>query len=119
MALKHAEGRTTEQRKFPRVIISFPISFEKEGAFAGEGNVYDLSAGGCAVESLSPVLKGDYLSLQLYLPDQHAPTIPLRVEVAATRWAIQQKFGLEFISMPSGDQERLRRFILFLQEVAR
>ncbi len=117
-ALKHAERRTTEQRKFPRFMISFPISLAKDGVPVGDGNVYDLSAGGCAVESQSPLQKGDYLSLQLYLPDLHAPTTPLMVEVAAIRWVIQQKVGLEFIRMPSGDQERLRRFLLFLQEAA-
>jgi len=107
-----------EQRKFSRFIIAFPISIKKDGVPIGEGSVYDLSSGGCATESLSPIQKGDYLSLQLYLPIDHAPTIPLTVEVAVTRWAIQQKFGVEFIRMPPEHQERLRSFTLALQDAS-
>lgn len=117
MLLKVADRRTTEQRRFARFNISFPMSLAKAGA-VGHGNVYDFSSEGCAVESQLSLQKGDYLSLHLYLPDSHAPATPLIVEVAATRWVIQPKSGLEFIHMPSADQERLRRFILFLQEAA-
>ena len=113
---KHAERWTTEQRKFPRFVISFPTCLAKDGVLIGDGNVYDLSTSGCAVESQSPLQKGDYLSLELYLPDLHAPTTPLIIEVAAIRWVIQQKAGLEFIRIPNSDQQRLCRFILLLQE---
>ena len=37
------------------------------------------------------------------------------VEIAVVRWTIQQKFGLEFITMSSEDQERLRRYVTTLQ----
>ena len=67
------------------------------------------------MDSQVNVRTGDYLALQLTLPDQQAPTTPLAVDVAAVRWTSQRKFGLEFISMPSGDQERLRRYVKILQ----
>lgn len=107
-----------ERRQFPRFLVQFPICVLKDGVMIGDGTVYDLSAGGCAVESQVNVLKGDYVALQLYLPDHQAPTTPLRVDVAAVRWTIQQKFGLEFISMPSEDQQRLRRYAKTLQTVS-
>ena len=107
--------RMEERRKFPRFWVQFPISLLKEGVIVAEGTVYDLSAGGCAVESQANVLKGDYVAVQLYLADHQAPTTPLMVDVAAVRWTVQQKVGLEFISMPRGDQERLRRYIKTLQ----
>ena len=111
--------RMEDRRKFPRFWVQFPISLLKEGVIIAEGTIYDLSAGGCAVESQANVLKGDYVGLQLYLADHQGSTTPLKVDVAAVRWAIQQKFGLEFISMPSGDQERLRRHIKTLQTTSR
>ena len=104
-----------ERRKFSRFWVQFPISFLKDGVMIGDGTGYDLSAGGCTVESQAPVRKGDYVALQLYLPDHQEPTAPVMVEVAVVRWAIQQKFGLEFISLPSGDQQRLRQYVTTLQ----
>ena len=100
-----------ERRQFPRFLVQFPIALLQDGVMIGDGSVYDLSAGGCAVESQANVGKGDYVALQLYLPDHQAPTTPVIVETAVVRWTIQQKIGLEFISLPSGDQERLRRYV--------
>lgn len=108
-------GRAEERRQFPRFWVQFPISLLKDGVIVGKGTVYDLSAGGCAVDSQVNVLRGDYVALQLYLPDQQVSTRPLMVDVAAVRWTSQRKFGLEFIRMPSGDQERLRRYVTILQ----
>jgi c-di-GMP-binding flagellar brake protein YcgR len=104
-----------DQRRFPRFWIQFPIVLLNDGITIGDGTVYDLSAGGCAVESQASIQKGDYVVLQLYLPDHQAPTTPLMVDVGAVRWVIQQKFGLEFISLASEDQQRLRRFVKTLQ----
>ncbi len=77
----------------------------------GDGLCYDLSGGGCAVESAARVGKGDYVSLHLYLPDQRDPTTPLIVDLAAVRWLVQQRFGIEFITMPCADQQRLRAYV--------
>lgn len=108
-------GRTEERRQFPRFSVQFPLSLLTDGVKVGNGAVDDLSAGGCAVDRQVNVRTGDYVALQLTLPDQQAPTTPLRVDVAAVRWTTQRKFGLEFISMPSGDQARLRQYVTTLQ----
>ncbi len=109
-----------ERRQSPRFWVHFPISLLQDGAMIGAGTGYDLSAGGCTVESRATVRKGDHVALQLYLPDHHLPdhqdrTTPLMVEVAVVRWISQQKCGLEFISLASGDQQRLRQYIKTLQ----
>ena len=108
-------GRAEERRQFPRFWVQFPVSLITDGVKVGKGTVDDLSAGGCAVNSQVNVRTGDYVALQLILPDQQAPTTPLTVDVAAVRWTSQRKFGLEFISMPSGDQARLRQYVTTLQ----
>ena len=109
-----------ERRQFPRFVVQFPITIitYKNGVMIGDGISYDLSAGGCAVESRANVGRGNYVALQLYLPDHHDPTTPLMVELAAVRWTIQEKFGLEFITMPSGDQKRLRRYVQTLETIS-
>ena len=106
-----------ELRQFPRSLVQFQIYLLLDGVLIGDGTGYDLSARGCAVASLVNVGKGyDYdMALQLYLPDHQDPTTPLKVEVAVVHWAIQQKKGLEFISLPSGDQQRLRRYLDTIQ----
>ncbi len=104
-----------EQRQFPRFLVHFPISLLQDGVMIGAGTGYDLSAWGCTVASQANVGTGDYVALQLYLPDRQGSTTPLRVEVAVVHWIIQQKLGLEFISLPSGDQQRLRQYVTTLQ----
>ena len=104
-----------ERRQFPRCLVQFPISLLQDGVMINDGTGCDLSAWGCTVTSQANVETGDYVALQLYLFDHQEPTTPLIVEVAAVRWTIQQKKGLEFISLPSGDQQRLRRYVTTLQ----
>ena len=104
-----------ERRQCPRFWVQFPISLFQGGVLIGDGTGYDLSAWGCTVESQATVGIGAHVALQLYLPDHQDPTTPLKVEVAVVHWAIQQKKGLEFISLPSGDQQRLRRYLDTIQ----
>ncbi len=110
--LKH---RGDERRQFPRFWVQFSITLLQDRVVIGDGTGYDLSTGGCVVESQANVRKGDQVTLQLYLPDHQGQTTPLMVEVAVVRWTIQQKLGLEFISLASGDQQRLRQYIKTLQ----
>ena len=104
-----------ERRQFSRFWVQFPISLYQGGVLIGNGTGYDLSAEGCAVESQVNVGKGDHVALQLHLPNHQDPTTPLMVEVAVVCWTVQKKFALEFISLPSGDQQRLRRYVTTLQ----
>ena len=105
------------RRQFPRFLIQFPISFLKDGVMIDDGTGYDLSAYGCTVKSPAHVGKGDHVALQLYLFDHQEPTTPLIVEDAAVRWTIQPKLGLEFISLPSGEQQRLRQYVKDLRTI--
>jgi CheY-like chemotaxis protein len=107
--------RSDERRQFPRFWVQVPISVLKDGVMIDNGTGYDLSSGGCTLESQAPIRKGDYVALQLHLPDHQEPTTPVMVDVAVVRWASQQKFGLEFISLPTGDQQRLRQYVTTLQ----
>jgi CheY-like chemotaxis protein len=101
-----------QRRQFPRFLIQFPIVLFQDGIRIGDGTGYDLSAGGCTVASQMILKEGDHVTLQLCLPENENPTTPMMVEIAAVvRWAIKPKLGLEFISLPSGDQLRIRRYV--------
>jgi CheY-like chemotaxis protein len=115
--LKHTKRtmEVDERRQFPRCLVQFPIFLFQGGVLIGDGTGFDLSAWGCTVASQTKVGTGDQVALQLYLPDHEDPTTPLMVELAAVRWTIQQKFGLEFTSLTSGGQQRLRQYVATLQ----
>ena len=104
-----------ERRQFPRFWVQFTISLFQGGVLIGDSTGYDLSAYGCTVKSPANIGTGDHVALQLYLPDQQDPTTPLMVEVAVVHWTIKPKLGLEFISLSSGDQQRLHRYVKTLQ----
>jgi DNA-binding response OmpR family regulator len=111
-------GRTMmvdERRLFLRFLVQFPIVLLQDGVEIGDGTCYELSPEGCTMESQANVGTGDHVALQLYLPDHQEPATPLKVEVAAVHWTILQKLGLEFISLTSGDQQRLHRYVKSLQ----
>ena len=106
------------RRQFPRFLVQFKIYLLLDGVLIGHGTGYDLSAGGCAVASQVNVGNGYNMALQLYLPDHEDPTTPLMVEVAAVRWTIKPKLGLEFISLPSGEQQRLHQYAKTIQSTS-
>jgi hypothetical protein len=78
----------------------------------GEGTVFNLSYGGCAIRSYAQLQKGSYIQLQVYLP---ARMTRLVVELAPVRWTTQHAFGLEFITMAPMDQALLQEYISVLK----
>ncbi len=104
-----------EQRKHPRYQFQCEIWFPgREESVAG--TVSDLSMGGCKVGSPTPVDTGTYLELRIYI--MGAPEFPMKVDQAVVRWAKEQEFGLEFISMRPEEEERLHRFVSTLETSA-
>lgn len=99
-----------ELRKYPRFPVQLPISFTAEEV-EGEGTIYNLSTGGCAVESNTHVPEDSYLQLRIHIPDHRSP---IAIELAAVRWALRREFGVEFISLRGEDRERLLRYLIAL-----
>ncbi len=100
-----------EHRKHQR------YQFQCEIWFPGEEmpeacTLSNLSVGGCKVDSKASVYIGMYLMLRVCLPGQGAP---VQVDQAAVRWAKEQVFGLDFISMRPEEQARLRHFVSTLE----
>ena len=104
-----------ERRQSQRCWVQFQVSLLQAGVKIGDGTCYGLSEYGCKVASQANIGKGDYVALQLYLPDDQDPITPLMVEVAVVRWTIQHKLGLEFIRLPREDQQRLHQYFKTLQ----
>lgn len=95
-----------ELRHHPRIPVDFRVSFAKQD-FAGVkvGTMYDLSLGGCAVESTTTVQPGTDLRLSIYAPGKASP---IMIESAAVRWAQLGEFGVEFQKIPEQEKDRLQ-----------
>lgn len=100
------------RRKYPRFQVDLPVSFS-EDRLEGTGTMIDLSVEGCRIRSEASVFTGDYLAMQLHLPDQDCP---LRIDLAAVRWSIGQEFGVEIIRLSPDQQTRLRELIHAVEE---
>jgi hypothetical protein len=81
----------------------------------GEGTIVDLGVPGCAVESAIAPMPGDYVRLHVLMPDEAGP---LQVALAKVRWAKEQRFGVEFLKVSTGQQVRVGRLFRALQAVS-
>ena len=79
----------------------------------GNGRLVDLSTGGCRLRSSEGVKPNSQLHVFLRSPHD---VVPIKVELAAVRWANGQEFGLEFIRVHPGQQKRLGHLVTALQE---
>ncbi len=100
-----------ERRKHPRFLFQCEAWFPGE-EISGACTLSNLSVRGCKVKSDASVYTGMYLALRVCLPGREAT---LQVDQAAVRWAKEQEFGLEFISMRPEEEEHLHRFVSTLE----
>jgi len=86
-----------ECRQHPRVPVDLQVYFSTTGNTSiREGTMFDLSAGGCAVSSLSSVMPGSAVRILVRATDLGSP---ITIESAAVRWSEHGEFGVEFIAL--------------------
>jgi hypothetical protein len=109
---KRIELRQHERHPVPPACLlsfsRFALSISFSGDAEGEGLVLNLSSKGCKVESEAGVKVGDAMSLIILLPGH--PT-PATIDLAMVRWAKEDCFGVEFISLTPVDSQRLHAFL--------
>ncbi len=96
-----------EHRRNPRFPVEFGSNFSGS-QLAGQGNVTDLSLGGCRIECSAKVRPGMQLGLEISLPDGEWP---LQVDEATVRWAEGRQCGVEFARLRPDQHERLARLL--------
>lgn len=100
-----------EARRERRVLVRYPISFlGNQGV--GEGTLFNLSTGGCAIESATPVQLGAVMTLRVHVPSQDPP---IEVDQAGVTWTAGGDFGVQFLRLGSPERDRLHRLINDLQ----
>jgi c-di-GMP-binding flagellar brake protein YcgR len=73
-----------------------------------EGTMFDLSARGCAVTSMSLVQPGSTVRILISETDLGSP---ITIESAAVRWSESGEFGVEFLDLSEIDHRRLQRLL--------
>ena len=95
-------------RKNLRFHVHFRSSFSSVGMVGGEGDIVDLSIGGCRIESAVDVQPGVSLEVRIVTIGQESP---IQIQQAIVRWKRGREFGLEFVTMSPGEWARLQRTV--------
>jgi hypothetical protein len=91
-----------------RLFVQYPVVFLGcQGV--GEGTLFNLSIGGAAIESPTPVERGTVLTLRMHLPSANQP---LAVDQAEVTWTTGDDFGVQFLSLGTREQARLDQLIV-------
>lgn len=96
-----------ENRLRPRVHLQCSVVLTND-RFVTEGTVLNLCVAGCAVSSKENLSRGEYVELDLHLPDQKQP---LRVPVAKVRWSDKGRYGMEFLKFTWEHEDRLGHLV--------
>jgi c-di-GMP-binding flagellar brake protein YcgR len=108
-AREDKESIMIECRQYPRVPVDLQVYFSTTGNTSiREGTMFDLSAGGCAVASMSAVRPGSAVRILIRATDLGSP---ITIESAAVRWSQHGEFGVEFLGVSEIDQNRLHRLL--------
>jgi len=101
-----------EKRQQPRFTSQFRSTISG-GQREGQGRTLDLSVGGCMIETDFPVAVGASFEFRIYVPGLDWP---LRIEEAQVRWVKANTFGIQFMKIKPGDEEKLKQVIASLNE---
>ncbi len=96
-----------EKRRERRVVVKDPVSFE--GKFGvGRGTTFNLSLGGCALGSNTPVDLDATMKLELHIPSRQKP---VKVDRARVTWKAGNDFGVEFLSLDAQERQHLKHYL--------
>jgi hypothetical protein len=104
-------GPPVEQRKYQRFSDNSSVAFSSE-TVKGEGRLDNLSLGGAAILSDLAVPRGEYLALTITFPTQAGV---IDIDLAPVRWTKEGSFGVEFIRIAPGSQQRLKQYLATLE----
>ncbi len=97
--------RKKDKRQHVRVAVRLQSHFSTKGRLvAGDGELRDLSPGGCRVTSPVAVPVGEELECCIFSQDA---VNPFTIEGATVRWVRAQEFGLAFTKVRPGVQRQI------------
>lgn len=103
-----------ERRKHARVahkVNEIAVTFS--GDAKGSGRLYDLSAGGCKVDTRTTPPLGASLKLRLAMSSK---IDPLEIDAGVVGWTIKDKyFGVKFVQIEPTEQVLLNQYLASLR----
>lgn len=100
-----SRDRKRDTRRHVRVAVRLQSHFSSKGRrVTGEGELRDLSPGGCRVTSLVAVPVGAELECCIFSQDAGNP---FTIDGATVRWSRPQEFGLAFTKVRPGVQRQI------------
>jgi hypothetical protein len=96
-----------DRREYDRMEMNFPVSFYGQDV-AGEGNVVNVSMGGCSFRTSTKIESGTILNLSLQISKDVPPVI---IDAAMVRNMRAGIVGVEFMLWQQSERERLQLFV--------
>lgn len=111
---------SSDRRRHPRIKCFVAVELRVDNAPNSIwGNLSNTSAGGCLVETASPVKPGANVEIGLWVPNGKIWVKGFALSGIVTRSAGTNGLRIRFDSMSAGERDSLRQFLKFVQETTR
>lgn len=99
--------------RFSTCFESIPVTFS--GEVQGVGKLYDISYGGCKVESATGPPIGASVTLRFRIAKAEQQLV---IQAGAVAWTVPKKyFGVKFITLQPHEERALNRYLALLNEL--
>ena len=110
----------SDRRKHPRIKCFVAVELRVDEAPQPIwGNLSNTSAGGCLVETASPVKSGSKVEIGLWVPNGKIWVKGFALTGVVTRGAPANGVRVRFDGMAQAERENLRQFLKFVQDTTR
>ena len=110
----------SDRRKHPRIKCFVAVELRVDDAPTPIwGNLSNTSAGGCLVETASPVKSGAKVEIGLWVPNGKIWVKGFALSGVVTRSGPATGVRVRFDSMATGERDSLRQFLKFIQETTK
>ncbi len=111
---------SSDRRKHPRIKCFVAVELRvDENPTPVWGNLSNTSAGGCLVETATPVKSGAKVEIGLWVPNGKIWVKGFALTGVVTRSGPASVLRVRFDGMASTEKENLRQFLKFVQETTR
>jgi len=110
----------SDRRRHPRIKCFVAVELRvDESPNSVWGNLSNTSAGGCLVETASPVKSGAKVEIGLWVPNGKIWVKGFAITGVVTRSAPTNGVRVRFEGMSSGERDNLRQFLKFVHDTTR
>ena len=110
----------SDRRRHPRIKCFVAVELKvDDGPNSIWGNLSNTSAGGCLIETATPVKAGSKVEIGLWVPNGKIWVKGFALSGVVTRRASASGIRVRFEQMSPAERDSLRQFLKFIQETTR